>query len=151
MKRGRGRPPGAKNKKKLEQEAAEAAEAAEEKRREAKLREKREAHMAQRSIVDESSNPRETFSQNPNGMAQMRLLLDQKYMDKWQEGKRMRKKPDQMGILMNYFDKNPNWTYAIKMEIAAQIGMTPNQVSKWNWDQRKKLNMSTERKKGPKT
>ena len=148
MKRGRGRPPGAKNKKKLEQEAAEAAE---EKRREAKLREKREAHMAQRSIVDESSNPRETFSQNPNGMAQMRLLLDQKYMDKWQEGKRMRKKPDQMGILMNYFDKNPNWTYAIKMEIAAQIGMTPNQVSKWNWDQRKKLNMSTERKKGPKT
>lgn len=63
----------------------------------------------------------------------------------------MRKKPDQMGILMKYFDKNPNWTYAIKMEIAAQIGMTPNQVSKWNWDQRKKLNMSTERKKGPKT
>lgn len=107
--------------------------------------------MAQRGFVDESGNPAENFSQNPNSMAQMRLFLDQKYMDKWQEGKRMRKKPDQMGILMKYFDKNPNWTYAIKMEIAAQIGMTPNQVSKWNWDQRKKLNMSTERKKGPKT
>lgn len=52
-----------------------------------------------------------------------------------------------MGTLQEYFDKDPNWTYAVKMDIAAQIGMTPNQVSKWNWDQRKKLNMPTERKK----
>jgi len=68
-------------------------------------------------------------------------------MDQWQEGKRMRKKPDQMGILVQYFDKDPNWTYAKKMEIAAQIGMTPSQVSKWNWDQRKKNKLPTERKK----
>ena len=81
-------------------------------------------------------------------MVQMRLILDQNYMDQWQEGKRMRKKPDQMGILQGYFDKDPNWTYAVKMEIAAQIGMTPNQVSKWNWDQRKKEGLPTERKKG---
>ena len=59
----------------------------------------------------------------------------------------MRKKPVQMGILQEYFKRDPNWSYATKMEIAAQIGMTPNQVSKWNWDQRKKLGMSTERKK----
>lgn len=39
--------------------------------------------MAQRGFADESGNPAETFSQNPNSMAQMRLLLDQKYMDKW--------------------------------------------------------------------
>ena len=85
---------------------------------------------------------------NPQRMVQMRLILDQNYMDQWQEGKRMRKKPDQMGILQDYFDKDPNWTYAVKMEIAAQIGMTPNQVSKWNWDQRKKEGLPTERKKG---
>ena len=59
----------------------------------------------------------------------------------------MRKKPTQMGILQEYFERDPNWSYATKMEIASNIGMTPNQVSKWNWDQRKKLGMSTERKK----
>ena len=77
--------------------------------------------MAQRGFINETGNPRETssFYKNPSGMAQMRLLLDQKYMERWQEGKRMRKKPDQMSILTKYFDKNPNWTYAIKMEIAA--------------------------------
>eukprot|EP00353_Schmidingerella_taraikaensis_P003537 CAMPEP_0185581660 /NCGR_PEP_ID=MMETSP0434-20130131/18660_1 /TAXON_ID=626734 ORGANISM="Favella taraikaensis, Strain Fe Narragansett Bay" /NCGR_SAMPLE_ID=MMETSP0434 /ASSEMBLY_ACC=CAM_ASM_000379 /LENGTH=38 /DNA_ID= /DNA_START= /DNA_END= /DNA_ORIENTATION= len=36
------------------------------------------------------------------------------------------------------------------MEIAALIDMTPNQVSKWNWDQRKKLGMPTERDKNKK-
>ena len=55
-----------------------------------------------------------------------------------------------MRILAEYFNKNPNWSYATKMEIAAQIDMTPNQVSKWNWDQRKKLGMPTERGKGKK-
>ena len=55
-----------------------------------------------------------------------------------------------MRILAEYFDRNPNWSYATKMEIAAQIDMTPNQVSKWNWDQRKKLGMPTERGKNGK-
>ena len=52
-----------------------------------------------------------------------------------------------MDILMDYFNKNPDWSYATKIEIAELIDMTPNQVSKWNWDQRKKLGMSTKRKK----
>ena len=52
-----------------------------------------------------------------------------------------------MTILQREFDRDPNWSYKTKMEIARTIGMTPNQVSKWNWDQRKKLGMSTERKK----
>ena len=75
------------------------------------------------------------------------MALEQNYMSQWQLGKRMRKKPDQMKILQDYFERDPNWTFAIKMEIAAQIDMTPNQASKWNWDQRKKLGMSTQRKK----
>ena len=52
-----------------------------------------------------------------------------------------------MSILMDYFEKDPNWTFSTKIEIAALIDMTPNQVSKWNWDQRKKLGMPTERAK----
>ena len=74
------------------------------------------------------------------------MSLEQNYMSQWQEGRRMRKKPTQMGILTEFFERDPNWTYATKMKIASTIGMTPNQVSKWNWDQRKKLGMSTARK-----
>ena len=52
-----------------------------------------------------------------------------------------------MVILNKYFDENPVWSFKVKMEIAAQIDMTPNQVSKWNWDKRKNLGMSTARSK----
>jgi len=45
----------------------------------------------------------------------MRLMLEQQYMNQWQEGKRMRKNTAQMKILQGYFDKDPNWTYAVKM------------------------------------
>ena len=75
------------------------------------------------------------------------MLLEQNYMKKWKPGRRMRKNSDQMTILTEYFNRNPNWSFATKMEIASQIDMTPNQVSKWNWDQRKKLGMPTDRSK----
>ena len=73
------------------------------------------------------------------------MILEQSYMKKWKPGRRMRKNSDQMTVLTEYFNRNPNWSFAIKMEIASLIDMTPNQVSKWNWDQRKKLGMPTDR------
>ena len=78
---------------------------------------------------------------------QTRMQLEKSYANKWQEGRRMRKNTDQMVILNKYFDENPVWSFKVKMEIAAQIDMTPNQVSKWNWDRRKNLGMSTARSK----
>ena len=51
-----------------------------------------------------------------------------------------------MDVLQRYFDEDPNWTFATKMKIAVEIKSTPGVVSKWNWDQRKKLGMPTERK-----
>ena len=57
----------------------------------------------------------------------------------------MRKKDSQMEILQQYFDKDPVWDYFTKVRIAAEIEMTFNQVSKWNWDRRKKIGFSTNR------
>lgn len=59
----------------------------------------------------------------------------------------MRKDRDQMDILVAEFEKNSKWSYKDKISIAAKIGMTFHQVSKWNWDYRKKMGVSTSRPK----
>ena len=59
----------------------------------------------------------------------------------------MRKNKNQMAILREKFDEEPVWSYSKKMQIAEEIGMTVNQVSKWNWDERRLHNMSTKRTK----
>ena len=76
-----------------------------------------------------------------------RMELDNMYMQQYQEDRRITKKPDQKAILKREFEKDPVWSYKKKMEIACFIGMNVNQVSKWNWDQRKKMGLSTDRKK----
>jgi len=83
------------------------------------------------------------------GQNQMRtrLELEAKYIDQWEEGRRMRKKPQQMETLLTHFNENPTWSMARKIQIAEEIGMTFHQVSKWNWDHRRKMGISTARKK----
>ena len=51
------------------------------------------------------------------GKAQMktRLALDAKYLDQWEEGRRMRKKPEQMAALVKYFNECPEWSMAKKI------------------------------------
>lgn len=46
-----------------------------------------------------------------DAMIQTRLALEQDYMSKWQEGRRIRKDTGQMEILMEYFESDPNWSY----------------------------------------
>ena len=150
--RGRGRPKGSKNKKSSQDSLAW--------RRNSKYseheRERIQRALAQGvpkgtrgfSFQDDHGRPATQVQQLEDGqLANVRMQLEAQYMENWQENKRMRKKPDQMNILQDEFDRDPNWNFKKKMEIASAIGMTPNQVSKWNWDQRKKLGMSTERKK----
>lgn len=44
-----------------------------------------------------------------------------------------------MEILEIEFEKNPTkWTIAECVEIGDRIGMVRTQVSKWNWDMRRK-------------
>lgn len=81
------------------------------------------------------------------------MILDEKYMENRRENKRMRKKPEQMEILKKEFELSTVWSYSHKVKIAKAIGMTFHQVSKWNWDYRKKMGLSTKReaKKGAST
>ena len=62
-----------------------------------------------------------------------------------EDGKRYRKNKDQLKRLREFYKEDPVWDYSKKIEIAVELGMTLNQVSKWNWDHRKKLGISTER------
>lgn len=80
----------------------------------------------------------------------VRDRLEQEYFEKMQEGKRMRKDREQMEILVSEFQRSNKWSYKDKIRIAEQIGMTFHQVSKWNWDYRKKMGIDTSRKKNPK-
>ena len=63
----------------------------------------------------------------------------------WQEGRRMRKNGDQVKVLRHYFEQNHIWSDELKRQIANEIGMTRHQVSKWNWDMRKKKGIPTPR------
>ena len=120
-KKKRGRPPGAKNKKKLAEEEAAQLKKRQSKMEEKSAEQidrttgygsnSMAGHLSgdfavnrQFSFFHENDGqhlytPSGTlgpgFSEvNPAKMVQMRLMLDQNYMDQWQEGKRMRKKPD---------------------------------------------------------
>lgn len=84
-----------------------------------------------------------------SSIAQVRLRQEQIYVQNAVEGKRMRKNKEQMKMLMDEFEKNYKWTYEHSVRIGELIGMTFHQVSKWNWDQRKKRGIPTERIKKP--
>ncbi len=71
--------------------------------------------------------------------------MDTHYINNAQEDKRMRKTGWQKEYLEEEFKKSNVWTYAQKVQIAAHIGMNYHQVSKWNWDERKKHGISTKR------
>ena len=47
--------------------------------------------------------------------------------------------------MKEFYKEDPVWDYSKKIEIAVELGMTLNQVSKWNWDHRKKLGIPTVR------
>ena len=53
-----------------------------------------------------------------------------------------------MAKLLTYFNQNPVWDYATKVKIAAEVGMTFNQISKWSWDYRKKQGIIIDKRHG---
>jgi hypothetical protein len=77
--------------------------------------------------------------------------LDEKKnrMDPTQPDKlrRQKKSGDEKKILENEFLKDPNWSYQKKVDLAIALGFTFAQVSKWNWDMRKKEGIEISRKK----
>ena len=71
------------------------------------------------------------------------MILDSYYAQNWFYGRKMRKQPHHIKKLIDYFNMNPTWDYQTKVKIAEEIGMTFNQISKWNWDYRKKHGIQT--------
>ena len=63
------------------------------------------------------------------------------------EVRHKRKNTTQIKCLLEHFERNPVWNYQKKLHIAESLGMTLSQVSKWNWDERKKKGMCTQRTK----
>jgi len=52
-----------------------------------------------------------------------------------------RKSKAQVKMLENELEANPHWTNEDMVKIAKKTGLTKSQVYKWNWDQKKKLNI----------
>ena len=100
-----------------------------------------------RTLTEQTEEKSEKSPEGNSNLMKTRLLLDQQYVSQWHEGRRIRKKPQHMNKLVEYFNQNPIWDYAEKVRIAEEIGMTYNQVAKWNWDYRKKQSISTSRLK----
>lgn len=52
------------------------------------------------------------------GMHETRFSLEQSHAQQWQESNRMKKKDQDMHILVEYFRKEPVWNYQKKVRIA---------------------------------
>ena len=52
-----------------------------------------------------------------------------------------RKSKKQVKMLEAELEANPHWTNEDMEKIAKKIGLSKSQVYKWNWDQKKKLNI----------
>ena len=74
----------------------------------------------------------------PAELAQARLRIERSYLQDMREVRHKRKNSAQIKCLNEHFKFNPVWNYQKKLHIAEQLGMTLSQVSKWNWDERKK-------------
>lgn len=80
-------------------------------------------------------------------------LLEKKKRKKWDEDRkayircRNRKTPEQLDELLKEFKKSTTWSEEDKERIARRIGLDPVTVGKWNWDERKKRGLPTDRKR----
>ena len=87
----------------------------------------------------------EELEEDVNELMQARKRMEKQYIQNLQEGRHLRKNTDQIKVLLEYFQQKQVWDYPMKIAIAEELNMTLSQVSKWNWDHRKKLGISTER------
>ena len=78
-------------------------------------------------------------------LAETRIRIERQYHQDMREIRHKRKNNAQISVLLHHFKKQPVWDYAMKIAIGQSLGMTLSQVSKWNWDQRRKLGMDTSR------
>mmetsp|Transcript_16279 Transcript_16279/g.11469 ORF Transcript_16279/g.11469 Transcript_16279/m.11469 type:complete len:101 (+) Transcript_16279:1024-1326(+) len=72
--------------------------------------------------------------------------MEQQVTDEGSKRRRQRKNNNQRSALEAEYLQNSEWSFDKKRELAIKFGMSVNQVSKWNWDRRKKDGIDTTRK-----
>jgi Homeodomain len=78
---------------------------------------------------------------------------EKKKRKKWDEDRktfircRNRKTPEQLEELLKEFKRSNIWSEEDKERIGKKLGLDPVTVGKWNWDERKKRGLPTERKR----
>lgn len=94
---------------------------------------------------EESDGSQDRENQQKNETAgreseiEQRKKLLQIEHDKIIAGRRRQKKSsEEKNILEAEYLKNPRWDYQKKCDLALALNLTFGQVSKWNWDRRKK-------------
>lgn len=75
----------------------------------------------------------------PNPPSKSSIRTEENKMDK--KNKRKRKNKGQIKKLEEEFAKNPHWTNEDVDKISRDLKLDRSQVYKWNWDQKKKLNI----------
>jgi Homeodomain len=78
-------------------------------------------------------------SEDSNEYASTLTYLDHNINDVKTDKKRLRKRSEQVKILIEEFNQSPYWSKILVVQLAAKTGLTESQVYKWNWDYRKKL------------
>lgn len=113
------------------------------------LQEQSMAQEEMKQVRKYKINSKESES-SESSLVQARMRVEKQYFKNLSEGRRLRKNSEEIGVLLQHFNRNPIWDYPTKIAIAEQLGMTFGQISKWNWDHRKKLGMCTTRTKAKK-
>ena len=50
-------------------------------------------------------------------------------------GKKCHFSCEQVAILSEYYEQSPDWDFVKKLDIARKVGLNPQQVKKWNFDE----------------
>ena len=69
-------------------------------------------------------------------LERIREQYTNKFNLNWRPGRRQRFCDDQLAILLEYFERDPDWDFQKKIEIGFKISLNAAQVKKWNYDER---------------
>ena len=70
-------------------------------------------------------------------------------VDVFSVSRRRQKSSAQIAILMQEFERHPGkWSIEDCIAVGKKVGLDRIQVSKWNWDHRKRNNLDTSRRNG---
>jgi len=100
--------------------------------------------VSKKEVSSKSKDQEE--SKHRSELDQLREIERQKLINQQGRSKQTKSK-DQKKTLEAEYLKNPVWDFELKKKLALKLGLTFNQVQKWNWDRRKKDGAQSKKKK----